>query len=332
MPCVARAQSSGEVCTEENVLQTYSKARGYCMELADYYEVTGTAINSSHFWIAAVGTVSGAVLSPIASGSAKTAWSGISGSANALQSSLNENFSNAVNVRRRQEIAGAGKVSRQEVADAKDNLKKVLASIDMAYECRMAIGIADAAAIKAINDLQQSSVPGKTAVTSAAISAPAETQKQAGNDAEKAAVLAGKAAATASVPITATAADKIVIERAGAAAAQAAASAAAPAAAQAATQTTTLSNSGANALSSRELTQAAAQAAAQVAAQAPAQRSATQAIQGMIPPGSTENLRQAVIEASSAAASAAAAAAAKAAAATVTAPSTAETAQPIDIK
>ncbi|EFQ62736.1 hypothetical protein PFWH6_3531 [Pseudomonas fluorescens WH6] len=331
VPCDKAADGKAD-CSDMDVLNTYSQARSYCLDLSDLYEGTGSSISSSRFWIASFGTLSGAVFAPLAGGSAKDAWSGVSGSTNALQSALDENFSNAVFVRRRQEIADSGKVAREGMSNV-SNVGKVLLAMDIAYDCRMAVARADAAAASAINQLQSKSpaLPISDGKSAAQVN-PVETKAQAQGAALAAAGPASAAAANAAVPSTATPAVQAIVQTAGAAAANAATQAAAPAAAKAAMEVaaqTLTPSADAPALAN---TQAAAQAAAQAAGEVAAREVAQKAAQATIPKGSSSATVQAVKNAANAAVSAATQAAAQAAAQTASRQIPIGQSQPINIE
>ncbi|QHF04343.1 hypothetical protein N015_18795 [Pseudomonas asturiensis] len=342
MPCTGRSDPANGVtnnadqvkCTEQHVLKTYAEARWYCQKLMDSYENDWVAASGGRFWLATFGTLSGAVFSPLAGGTAKTAWSGIAGSTNAVQASLDSNFSNAVNVRRRQEISTAGKDSVREVKDSKDHLRGVLAAMDIAYECRAAVGLADAAALKAITDLQRGGgpTPVQTSKEPAAVSNPTKAEAEANKSAEMTGGPAAKAAAESAIPSSISEADKAIVEKAGTVAVKAAVSAAAPVAASTATTAAIAITSDSGGAATLEQTRAAAQAAAQVSAQSAARPEAEAAARLVLPKGASTELKANVQKVVDAAVHAAAKATSEAAAETVAAPSTSGQSQPIDIK
>lgn len=322
----AGAVSDPQTCGIGHVVDTYNKAQKYCIDYANTYENGGDAINSSRFWIATVGTLSGAVFAPVAGGSAKDAWAGLSGSTNALQSALNESFSNAVNIRRRSEIAKAGTVARQQVASAGDNLLRVLAAMDIAYDCKMAVGRADAEVAKALNELQKTE-GGASGAKSIAEATPTETQLDAKEKAREAATEAATTAVDVPIATNATANEERVIQKARERIAKAAAESAAAAAASAATQTAQRASSVPGAQPTLLQTQAAAQVAAQVAAQSAAQRTAEETALEVLKGQKSSIVKDAVMQSTAPAAAAASEAAAGAAAATAAAP-----VQPVDVR
>lgn len=102
--------------------------------------------------LAATGTLAGAVFAPMAKGSASTAWSGLSGSTNALQAAVDENFSGVLALKRRASVATAGKdgiVGYPKGGSAND---RVYASVTMAFNCAVAPAGVESAAIKAVSE------------------------------------------------------------------------------------------------------------------------------------------------------------------------------------
>lgn len=315
VPC-AKAAVAG-VCDDAEVMKAYTMARAYCLQLSQKYEDGGDFINSSSFAIASLGTLAGAVFSPLAGGGAKTAWSGLSGSTNALQATLNTNFSNAVNARRRAEISNSGAAAKDQVARETIPRNQVFAAVDMAYDCKMAVGRADIAVVEAINKIQTGA--GTPQDSPSATIKPAETladaQTKAGAAAKPAAL-----SATA-VPIAAGATDKEIntIKQLRALVANAAAGAAASVAASTATETAQKAAAVTGEAPSLTQTQAAAKVAAEAAAK-PAATAAAEKKAAQVLVGQPAGIRQAVLDSTAPAASAAASAAADAAAGAAAAP------------
>ncbi len=317
LPCYA-ATADG-TCTTKDALQAYTLARAYCHKLSRSYEDGGDFVNSSSFAIGGIGTLAGAVFSPLAGGGAKTAWSGLSGSANALQTALNTNFSNAVNARRRAEIGNSGAAARDQISrEKKDPTMQVFAAIDMAYDCKMAIGRADVAVIQALNEIQAGA--GKPKENPSATINPEETKAEAGEKAKMAAKSAALLATDVPIAATATPNEITTIEKLRGQVADAAALAAASSAA--ATATETAQNAAAVVGDSLSLMQI--QAAAKVAAEAtakPAAKAAAEAKAAQILTGRSPEIHKAVMDSTAPAAAAAAHAAADAAAGAAAAPS-----------
>lgn len=111
--------------------------------------------------MAVTGTLAGAVFAPLASGSASTAWSGLSGSTNALQSSLDENFSTVMSVKRRASAAKAGKDGMKSYPSAAEPNSKVYASVSMAFNCAAAAAEVESEAIRALSGIGPANPPDK---------------------------------------------------------------------------------------------------------------------------------------------------------------------------
>lgn len=305
-------------CDANDVVKAYTLARAYCLQLSKSYEDGGDFVSSSTFLIAGVGTLAGAVFSPLAEGGAKTAWSGLSGSANALQTAMNTSFSNAVNSRRRAEIGNSGAAAKDQVSRAKgDHTMQVFATIDMAYDCKMAIGRADVAVIQALNEIQSGA--GKPKENPSATVNPAETKLEAGKKAGYAANTAASSAVNVPISPTATPTEIRIIERLRGQVAEAAAGAAAPIAASTATATAQKAAAMEGESPSLIQTQAAARVAAEAASEPAAQAAAEEKAKEIIARESS-TIQKAVMDSVVPAATAAAQAASDAAAGAAAAP------------
>lgn len=144
-PCMAQ-------CEEKDAVKAYASAITYCIELQRYMGQGSGAISSGRFMLATTGTLAGAVFAPLAKGTASTAWSGLSGSTNALQAAVDENFSGVLALKRRASVATAGKdgiVGYPKGGSAND---RVYASVTMAFNCAVAPAGVESAAIKAVSE------------------------------------------------------------------------------------------------------------------------------------------------------------------------------------
>jgi len=80
----------------------FGKALGYCRKVLNYYECKANTTNYALLWTSIVGAVAGGVIVPAlaasksVSASAIAAFGGLSGTANALQASLESNGNNPV--------------------------------------------------------------------------------------------------------------------------------------------------------------------------------------------------------------------------------------------
>ena len=165
-------------CTDEAADKAYSDAMTYCSETQEYFYRGGKYIAGGRFATAAVGTIAGAVLAPITSGTASTAWSGISGSSNALQASMDDNFAQAAAVRRRASVAEAGKTGILAYSNATTPGSKVTIAVSMAFNCSVAGASADASSLQAIAaapvNMPSGSAVTPTSFPSAPVTVPPE--------------------------------------------------------------------------------------------------------------------------------------------------------------
>lgn len=137
-------------CTAKDASQTYHEAIAYCRTVHNHYERFGNRRSSANLGIAAVGTLAGSVISPIAKGTSATAWSGLSGATNALQASLDESFAPAIVANRLAEIKLALTTGASSFSSATSDDSKVNAAIEMAAACGMAPGAADKKSLNAL--------------------------------------------------------------------------------------------------------------------------------------------------------------------------------------
>ncbi|WP_374419465.1 hypothetical protein [Chromobacterium sp.] len=163
-PKLAKGASgaSGEAyrCNLNDAMQAFLAASKFCREVQNYYESGGKHSSEYKFWVGTVGTLAGAVVTPIAQGSAKNAWSGLSGATNGLQTSMEQSFSSALNANRmiavnKSYASGAsGIVSSSGTVshNASDSFyeESVFRSIKMAADCAMSPGLADANVLNSI--------------------------------------------------------------------------------------------------------------------------------------------------------------------------------------
>ena len=82
-------QNTGYIDVEA-VWNTQAKS---CVEMLDKLDTDSMKSSKAKLALAVIGTLSGSVFSQLAKGSGKDAWSGVSGSTNALQSALDSSFS-----------------------------------------------------------------------------------------------------------------------------------------------------------------------------------------------------------------------------------------------
>lgn len=145
-PCTAE-------CVEKDAVKAYASAITYCIELQRYMGQGNGVISSGRFMLAATGTLAGAVFAPLAKGSASTAWSGLSGSTNALQAAVDENFSGVLALKRRASVATAGKDGIAGYPKRGSANDRVYASVTMAFNCAVAPAGIESQAIKAVSEV-----------------------------------------------------------------------------------------------------------------------------------------------------------------------------------
>ena len=139
-------------CTDKEALNAYLQAHEFCRQVHNYYESRDNRAGFSQLIVGTVGTLAGAVIAPISSGGAARAWSGLSGATNALQTSIEDNFSGQIASKRRAAVQDATKEGGSKYATSLAATDKVIASINMAAACAMAPSKADTSVFKALGD------------------------------------------------------------------------------------------------------------------------------------------------------------------------------------
>lgn len=142
-------------CNSNDALESYIKANKFCREVQNYYESGGQRANNTKFGIGVVGTLAGAVVAPIAKGSAASAWAGLSGAANGVQTSLDDAFSTSLAVNRRVAIVAATSAGDLRYQGATTDNARVAASVSMATSCANASALADQNALKSLAQTPQ---------------------------------------------------------------------------------------------------------------------------------------------------------------------------------
>ncbi|MGQ3170075.1 MAG: hypothetical protein ACT6RZ_08335 [Methylophilus sp.] len=154
-PCPTPDSTSA--CKDIDALNAYIKAVEFCKEVHDYYDNGGSMAKNAKFGIGLLGTISGAIMAPISTGSAQTAYAGFSGAANGMQTSFEESFSSSFNLSKVIAVADAGSsaIERYKKTATEANTKnseKVILAIGIAYECSVAPNRADKAMINALSN------------------------------------------------------------------------------------------------------------------------------------------------------------------------------------
>lgn len=143
-------------CTDLDALNTYVKAMEFCRAVHNFYENGGAVAKSAKFGVGVLGTLSGAVLAPVTTGSASTAFASLSGATNGVQTSLEESFSSSFNLSKQIAVADEGRNGMNEYNSAKtaalSNNEKVGLAIGIAYKCSVAANKTDSAVIAALSN------------------------------------------------------------------------------------------------------------------------------------------------------------------------------------
>ncbi|WP_281848837.1 hypothetical protein [Dyella sp. GSA-30] len=131
-------------CTPADAVSALSAASAFCRQVQNYYEASGTITSRWKLATAITGTLAGAVAAPIAKGSGKNAWAGLSGSANGLQQEMEDAFSSVLNAKRRAAVTKVylDTISSYDANNAPDI--NVAVSVSMAAKCAMAPAQVDA--------------------------------------------------------------------------------------------------------------------------------------------------------------------------------------------
>jgi hypothetical protein len=150
-PWHERAPCAKDQCSPLEAMAASNDANEFCRSVHNYYERGAFGASSSRLFLAGLGAVAGSVVPPLAKGSAKDAWAGLSGSTNALQTSLDQAFSTAMAVKSRAKVAEVADTAAGKVASETTDNARVMASIDMARQCSMASARAQQEALKAMS-------------------------------------------------------------------------------------------------------------------------------------------------------------------------------------
>lgn len=152
--CSGKDANSKTTCTETDALAAYFNATKYCRSVQNYYESGGKRAFATKTGIGILGTFSAIVMAPLSSGSAASAWTGLSGVANAAQTSLDEEFEKTVYAKRRafiDEAAEAGESKYLELSgQGKPATTLIATAIQTARSCSTASAKADDAIFNAL--------------------------------------------------------------------------------------------------------------------------------------------------------------------------------------
>lgn len=140
-----------DFCSPREALSAFLASTMYCREVHNWYEADGSRTGLAQTGIGTFGVLAGSVAAPLSSGNAAKAWAGLSGATNAMQSSIRDNLSGSLAIKRTKSVLDATTDGQNEFAKEPDASKRVLISINMAVACAMAPAAADGAAMKALS-------------------------------------------------------------------------------------------------------------------------------------------------------------------------------------
>ena len=135
---------------EDRARRSYEAAMKYCVDKQDEYQKFDFTTSQFRFGIGTVGALAGAVVAPIASGTAAKAWSGLSGAANGIQTGYDQAFSAARETNRRNELGTLINNFGAEYLKPHTADEHYVLSVLYASKCAASAGAADAKAIKAM--------------------------------------------------------------------------------------------------------------------------------------------------------------------------------------
>lgn len=148
-----KSQICSTSCNGSDALRAFTQASDYCRQVQNYYEAGGQRANGTKLGVGVIGTLAGAVIAPIAKGTAIKAWSGLSGSTNALQANLDETFSSSIAANRRAAVAQAAVQGENRFfTSGLSDDEKVAAAISMARNCSSSSAIADQKSLHALSE------------------------------------------------------------------------------------------------------------------------------------------------------------------------------------
>lgn len=123
----------------------------YCRDVHNWYEASGNQTGLAQTGIGTFGVLAGSVAAPLSTGNAAKAWAGLSGATNAMQSSIKDNLSGSLAIKRTKAVLDATTLAQSKFSQAALPNDKVLVAINMAVACAMAPAAADGAAMKALS-------------------------------------------------------------------------------------------------------------------------------------------------------------------------------------
>lgn len=155
--CSGKDANDKVTCTDNDALVAFYNASRYCRGVQNYYESGGKRAFATKTGIGLIGTFSSIVMAPLSTGSAATAWTGISGVANAAQTALEDEFEKTIIAKRRAFIDKAAEEGEQKFLELSQNTNKqtppailIATAIQTARSCSTASAKADDSVLQAL--------------------------------------------------------------------------------------------------------------------------------------------------------------------------------------
>jgi len=137
-------------CTHGQAIASWRNTGNFCRNVQNYYESRSYRANVGRFGIATLGSLAGSVFAVTSEGTASKAWSGLSGSANGIQSTLNETIGRAVTLQQQQAVRRAYQTGFKAFMEEKDPTNRVAIALATEVECANSGAEGEAKAILSI--------------------------------------------------------------------------------------------------------------------------------------------------------------------------------------
>jgi hypothetical protein len=122
-------------CTHGQAIAAWRNTGAFCRNVQNVYERRSHNANVGRFGIATFGSLAGSVFAVTSKGTASKAWSGLSGSANGIQSTLNETIGRAVSLQQQQAVRRAYQTGFKAFMEEKDPTNRVAIALATEVEC-----------------------------------------------------------------------------------------------------------------------------------------------------------------------------------------------------
>jgi hypothetical protein len=123
---------------QNSVNDIWSNNVASCVKTLDKLDAQSTSSSTAKLVIAIIGTLAGSVMAPVAKGSGKDAWAGLSGSTNALQTALDNSFSASLMLKEALYVAAVVVDTNKAFIAATDPNKQVQIANSLPILCRLA--------------------------------------------------------------------------------------------------------------------------------------------------------------------------------------------------